>query len=119
MYSLSNTDKNSVLAKAFLNGAERLGMTLDQMATTLKIASEELTVNEFRINPDSEQGKLALSLVRISIALEMLNGGDVEMIHHFMHNKNLLTGSVPIEQVQHPQGLFQVLEFVEAIPAKI
>ena len=119
MYSPSNTNQNSVLAKACLNGAERLGMTLDQMATMLKIAPEKLVPNELQISPDSEQGKLALSLVRISIALEMLNGGDVEMIHHFMHNKNLLTGGVPIEQVQHPQCLFQVLEFVEAIPARI
>lgn len=119
MYSPSNTDKNSVLAKAFQNSAERLGMTLGQMATTLRISPGELTVNEFGIDPYSEQGKRALSLVRISIALEMLNGGDVEMIHHFMHNKNLLTGGIPVEQVQHPEGLVQVLEFVEAIPANI
>lgn len=119
MYSPSNTDKNSVLAKAFQNSAERLGMTLGQMATTLRISPGELTVNEFGIDPYSEQGKRALSLVRIYIALEMLNGGDVEMIHHFMHNKNLLTGGIPVEQVQHPEGLVQVLEFVEAIPANI
>ncbi|OOV79455.1 hypothetical protein [Acinetobacter sp. ANC 5600] len=119
MYSPSNTDRNSVLTKAVLNSSERLGMTLDQMATTLRISSGKLTVNEFGIISDSEQGKLALSLIRISIALEMLNGGDVEMIHHFMHNKNLLTGGIPIEQIQHPQGLFQVLEFVEAMAVKI
>ena len=76
-------------------------------------------VNEFSIDPDSEQGKRALSLIRISIALEMLNGGNVEMIHHFMRNKNFLTRGVPVEQVQHPEGLVQILEFVEAIPANI
>lgn len=120
MYSPSNTNQNSVLlAKACLNGAERLGMTLDQMATMLKIAPEKLVPNELQISPDSEQGKLALSLVRISIALEMLNGGDVEMIQHFMHQQNHLTRGIPIEQVQNPQDLVQVLEFLEAIPAKI
>lgn len=36
-----------------------------------------------------------------------------------MRNKNLLTRGVPVEQVQHPEGLVQILEFVEAIPANI
>ena len=119
MYSCSNTNKNTVLAKTFLKCAKRLGMNLDQIAATISTAPEKLSLNTFIIRPNSKQGTLALSLIRITISLETLNGGDVEMIRHFMYQKNHLTGGIPIEQVQHPQGLLKVLSFVEAIQVKI
>lgn len=123
MTALLNPDPTAdgVLAKAVLNVARQLGLTQADLAAVLGVhrtAISRLKQNP-SLDPASKQGELALHLIRLARALYTLTGGDEQWIQHFMHSANQLTGGVPAEQIQTIQGLFTVLQYVDAMRGKI
>lgn len=107
-----------ILAKAVLAAAERLDLTQDQLALMLNINSVN-TLTSLELDPTSKQGELALTLIRITISLDALTGGDIAWMQHFMKSPNKLLSGIPIEQIQNPQGLASVLQLVEGLRAKL
>ncbi|SDY51150.1 antitoxin Xre-like helix-turn-helix domain-containing protein [Acinetobacter kyonggiensis] len=107
-----------ILAKAVLAAAERLGLTQDQLALILSIDSVK-TLTSLELDPTSKQGELALTLIRITISLDALTGGDTAWMQHFMKLPNKLTADIPMEQIQNTQGLATILQFVEGLQAKL
>ena len=110
-----------VLAKAVLNVASQLGLKQADLAAVLgmhRTAISRLKQNP-SLDPESKQGELALQLIRLGRALYTLTGGDEQWIRHFMRTPNKLTGGVPTEQIQTIQGLFTVLQYVDAMRGKI
>lgn len=103
-----------ILAKAVLAAAERLGLTQDQLALVLNIDSVN-TLNSLELDPNSKQGELALTLIRITTSLDALTGGDIAWMQHFMKSPNKLLSGIPIEQIQTTQGLATVLNVVERL----
>lgn len=114
------TERNAVLAKAFLRAAETLGMKQKEAATVLGLSSSRLSQLKSggELDPNSKPGEAALMLIRIARGLYALNGGSKETMRHFMYTKNRITGGVPIEQVQTLSGLNEVLLFVDSIRGK-
>lgn len=112
------TNRKIILAKAVLSAAERLGPTQDQLALILNIDSVT-TLGALGLDPTSKQGELALSLIRITMSLDALTGGDIAWMQHFMRSSNKLTSGIPMEQVQTAQGLASVLQFVENLRTKL
>ena len=113
--------KETVLAKAALNAADQLGLKQAQLAAVLGVhrtAISRLKQN-LDLDPSSKQGELALLLIRLARALYALAGGDVEWMRHFMNSPNQVTGGIPIQQIASIQGLFSVLQFVDAIRGKV
>lgn len=115
----NNLDNKKVLAKAVLKSAEQLGLHKEQLAMILQLDCATLSKTELELYPDSEQGKHALLLIRIYIALYTLTGGDLDWIQHFMKTINHGTGGIPMQQIENPNGLAAVLKFVEAIRDKL
>lgn len=113
-------DRKVVLAEALLKTAERLGLKQVQLASVIGV--ELAIINQMETNPvldpTSQQGKSALSLIRLYQALHGLTGGDPVWINHFMNSQNTITGDIPIQQIQTKNGLVKVLEFVEALSVK-
>ena len=60
-------DKQLVLAKAFFNVTEQLNFTQTQIATILGISESAISQLkiEFKIDPTSQQGEIALSIIRL------------------------------------------------------
>lgn len=116
--SEQTTKQKMILAKAVLSTAEQLGLTQDQLALTLNTDSVT-TLASLELDPTSEHGELALTLIRIATSLSALTDGDTAWIQHFMKSPNKLTGGIPIEQVQTAQGLNSVLQLVEGLRAKL
>lgn len=112
---------DQVLAKAFLNAANQLGLKSTEIAAVLGVhrtAISRLKQNG-SLDPKSKQGELSLLLIRIARALFALAGGDEAWIKHFMRSPNKITGGVPVEQITSVQGLVNVLQFVDAIRGKV
>jgi hypothetical protein len=112
---------DQVLAKAFLNAANQLGLKSTEIASVLGVhrtAISRLKQNG-SLDPSSKQGELSLLLIRIARALFALAGGDEAWIKHFMRSPNKMTGGVPVEQIGSVQGLVNVLQFVDAIRGKV
>jgi transcriptional regulator with XRE-family HTH domain len=114
-------DPAAVLAKALLRAAEQLGLRQADLAGVLGVHRTAISrlKHSLALDPSSKQGELALLLIRIARALFALTGGDTAWMRHFMRTPNQATGGVPAEQIATVQGLVRVLQFVDAIRAKV
>lgn len=57
-------------------------------------------------------------LIRITISVDALSGGDTSMTQHFMKSPNKVTQGIPLDQIQNISGLVTVLKFIEGLQAK-
>lgn len=112
---------DQVLAKAFLNAANQLGLKATEVADVLGVHRTVISrlKKNGSLDPKSKQGEISLLLIRIARALFALAGGDEQWMKHFMRSPNKLTGGVPAEQITTVQGLVSVLQFVDAIRGKV
>lgn len=114
-------DPDYVLAKAFLNASQQLGLT--QAEAGVAIGLHRTAVSQLKskmsLKPGSKQGELALMLIRLARSLFALTGGDKDWIKQFMHTHNQVTNGVPKQQIQTIQGLVSVLQFTDAIRGKV
>ena len=110
-------DRSRLLAKASWKAAEQLGMKPEQFLRILHLEGIEDKFSDLQtLDPNSQSGEIAIILIRIYRAVYSLNGGDIQWMHHFLNSPNLLTGGVPIEQMESMNGLLAVLKAVEAFP---
>lgn len=109
--------EQEVLAKALLNAGKALGLTQAQLGQV--VGKDRTAISRGGIDPQSKAGELALLLIRCYRDLFVLVGGDAAQMRHWMHSDNRHTGAVPAEQVKSIQGLVTVLEYLDAMRAKL
>jgi Protein of unknown function (DUF2384) len=109
-------DPAAVLSKALLSAGRLLGLSQAEIG---QVVGKERTSLRRNLDPNSKSGELALLLIRAYRSLHTLVGGDPALLKHWMNTGNLHTGGVPREQVKTVQGLNQVVEYLDAIRAKI
>ena len=110
------TNSERVLAKAVLAAAKKMGLTYDQLAMVLGIDLSRINIDYCKLS--SLQKEIALKLIRITVALDSLIGGDISMMQHFMKSPNKITKGIPLDQIQNISELETVLQFVEGLKAK-
>lgn len=110
------TNSEKVLAKAVLTAAKKIGLTYDQLAIILDIDLSRINIDCYKLS--SLQKEIALKLIRVTIALDSLVGGDISMMQHFMKSPNKITKGIPLDQVQNISELETVLQFVEGLQVK-
>lgn len=114
-------DKSEVLTKALLNCADQLGLKPTELGAALGVHRSAVSrlKHSTTLDPDSKQGEIAMMLIRITRALYALTGGDKAWMQHFMRTPNRETGGIPKEQIATLTGLTTVLQFTDAVRAKI
>ncbi|WP_180039821.1 MULTISPECIES: antitoxin Xre-like helix-turn-helix domain-containing protein [unclassified Acinetobacter] len=110
------TNSEKVLAKAVLATAKKMGLTYDQLAMILGIDLSRTNIDCSKLS--LLQKEIALKLIRITVALDSLIGGDISMMQHFMKSPNKITKGIPLDQIQNISELEIVLQFVEGLQAK-
>lgn len=113
--------EDSVLAKAFLNVGEQLGLKQQDLAEVIGVDRTAISrlKTSLSLDPQSKKGEIALLLIRLARALFVLTDGDTRWMRKFMHSHNKMTGGVPAEQISSIQGLMTVLRYVDAMRGKI
>ena len=112
----TQADPRTVLTKALLNAGKGLGLS---QADVGRVIGKDRTSIARGLDPDSKAGELGQLLIRCYRGLYVLVGGKPEDMKHWMHTENLHTGGVPAEQVQTVQGLTRIVEYLDAIRAKV
>lgn len=104
-----------VLAKAFFNVGEQLGLKQQELAKVLGVdrAAISRLKTSLSLNPQSKKGEIALLLIRLARALFVITDGDTHWMRKFMHSHNKMTGGIPAEQISSIQGLMTVLRYVD------
>lgn len=110
-------DAGSVLGKAALRAAERLGLSRTELGQVL--GRDRSSISRSGIDPDSKAGELALLLIRCFRSLAVIVDDNGEQMREWLSTPNTHTGGVPREQVQSVSGLVTVCEYLDAIRGKV
>lgn len=110
-------NKEKILAKAVFNVAQQLEIEQDRLFIILGISLPLLksSNDDFKLDPLSQEGKRALSLIRIYQVLYTLCGGDVDWMRYFMNSNNVATKGIPIQQIETVNGLQIVLQYLDEV----
>lgn len=111
----------TVVAKATLAAAQRLGLRDRQLATI--IGSSEASVSRLRsgrgLDPATKEGELALLFIRLYRGLDALVGGDDAAAQRWLHAENSHVHGVPIERVLTVEGLVDVVQYLDAMRGRL
>jgi hypothetical protein len=112
---------DTVLAKAVLSAAERLGLRQKHLAAIL--GESEASVSRLQrgrgLDPDSKEGELALLFLRVYRSLDALTGGDDARSRAWMHAENTHVGGVPAERLLTVEGLVDVVQYLDAVRGRL
>ncbi|MGQ0642942.1 MAG: MbcA/ParS/Xre antitoxin family protein [Gemmatimonadaceae bacterium] len=119
--SLAGLEAGSVLARAVLSAAERLGLRNRQLAAV--IGSSEASISRLQrarsLDPESKEGELALLFLRVYRSLDALVGGDDEKARRWLHASNDHVGGVPAERMRTVEGLVDVVQYLDAMRGRL
>lgn len=111
-------DEASVLTKAVLRAADRLGLKQQRLAAVVGSSAasiSRLTSGERAIAPASKEGELALLFLRLFRSLDAVVGGDERAAHAWFHAHNLHLGGVPAELASSIEGLVRTVHYLDAM----
>jgi antitoxin Xre/MbcA/ParS-like protein len=117
----SRPDPESVLAKAALAAAERLGLRHKQLGTI--IGASEASISRLRggrgLDSDRKEGELALLFLRLYRSLDALVGGDDEKARSWLHSANDHIGGIPADRIRTVEGLIDVVQYLDAMRGRL
>lgn len=117
----SQADPASVVAKATISAAARLGVRNRQLAKI--IGTSEASVSRLRsgreLDPDGKEGELALLFLRLYRSLDALVGGDEEKAKAWLHADNDHLGGVPADRIRTVEGLVDVIQYLDAMRGRL
>ena len=112
---------DSVLAKAAISAAERLGLRHKQLAEI--IGTSEASISRLRggrgLDPGRKEGELALLFLRVYRSLDTLVGGDDVKARDWMHAANDHIGGIPAERIRTVEGLVDVVQYLDAMRGRL
>lgn len=107
----------SVLTKAALRAADRLGLSGRQLADIIGVS--EATVSRWKrgdslLEQGSKSFQLAALLVRAFRSLDAITGGDEAVARRWLTAPNTALGARPVERMAQVQGLVDVTTYLDA-----
>ncbi len=117
----SAPDPGNVLAKAVIRAGRELALT--QTDIGMAIGQNRSTIGRYAkgapLKPESKEGELAALLVRVYRSLFAVMGGERDGMRHWMRTENRGTQGTPAAQVLTVPGLVRVVEYLDAMRAKV
>lgn len=115
----SSPNESLVLGKAAFNAGDRLGLSDPVLATLLAIDAtrvQALRKGQDVLEPEAEEWRHALMLVRIYQGLLCVVGNDCEA-RRWLSSKNRALGAQPVELLTQQGGLDGLLQYLDAVRA--
>ena len=117
----ASRDAASVLSRAFLRAAHRLG--LSQKASAALLGVSEATLSRIAggrtIDPASKEGEIALLFLRIFRSLDAVVGGNPDHARAWLFAHNHHLGGTPAELIATVPGIVRVAEYRDAVRGKL
>lgn len=114
-------DPDTVLTRALLNAAARLGVRNRHLAEMLGTsdASVSRLGSTRTIAPASKEGELGLLFLRLFRSLDALVGGDEVKARAWFRSENEHLGGIPAERVRRVEGLVDVVQYLDAMRGRL
>ena len=114
-------ESSTVLTKAVLAAAGRLGVRNKQLAAV--IGTSEASVSRLSsgrgLDPETKEGELALLFLRVYRSLDALVGGDDDKARAWLHGRNDHLRGVPAERMRSVEGLVDVVQYLDAMRGRL
>jgi hypothetical protein len=113
----SSADPATVLTKATLRAASRLGLTNKALAAVIGVS--EATVSRmhsghYTLQREHKSFELALLFVRLYRSLDAIVGGEDVVSASWLRSRNSVLGGEPIALIQSVAGLLNVIQYLDA-----
>ncbi len=111
-------EKKHVLTKAVIRIAERFKLSRQELSIILGISEASLSrifSNRLFIDPSSNEGQLAILLIRLYSNLDVLFGGNAEQCQLWLRSENNHLNSKPILLAQSIEGLVLIVQYLDAM----
>ena len=111
----SGLDEGLVLRRALQSAGEELGLSAQETARAIGKSRTffEQARAQSRIDPHTRQ-MIALVL-RLHRSLSALVGDDTELMRHWIDTANRHTGGIPRQQLQDPEQLVELVQYLDAM----
>jgi transcriptional regulator with XRE-family HTH domain len=116
------TDPSTVLSKAAVRASRELGLRQADLARVLGLSAataSRLDSGAWRLAPDSKAWELAAAFVRVYRSLAAITGGKSEAMRAWLHSQNDALGAVPAQRLLMAEGLFSVLNYLDAARGRL
>lgn len=111
------TDPSKVLSKATVRASRELGLRQSDLARILGLSTataSRLDSGAWRLPAGSKAWELATAFVRVYRSLAAITGGRAEAMRAWLHAENDALGAVPAQRLLTAEGLFSVLNYLDA-----
>ena len=110
-------EAGTVLTKAVLRAADRLGLSGRQLADIVGVS--ESTVSRWKrgsslLEAGSKSFELAVLLVRAFRSLDAITGGDEAVARRWLVSPNTALAARPVDHMVHVHGLVDVTTYLDA-----
>jgi hypothetical protein len=116
-----SADPASVLARAVLAAAARLGVRNNRLAEV--IGTSEATVSRLStgrgLAPDRKQGELGLMFLRLFRSLDALVGGNDAQARAWLHAENVHLNGAPVDRIRSVEGLVDVVQYLDGMRGRL
>jgi hypothetical protein len=120
-----NPDKKPVVAKAFYNAANILGLTRQEIRDLLGVSEPTISRHmsdldrKVAIQFDEKRTEIALHFLRAARSLLALFGGDEANARKWFDAPHSYLGGTPRQRVQTIGGLVDVTQYLDAMRGKV
>lgn len=115
-------DRATVLTRAVLAAASRLGMTGRELSMALGISEptvSRMKSGAYRLEVGSKSYELAALVVRLFRSLDAITGGDEAVARAWMRAANSAFDAAPADRISSITGLIDVVQYLDARRAPI
>jgi DNA-binding XRE family transcriptional regulator len=116
------SDHGTVLTKAVLRAAEKLGLNQGALAHVLGVSEASVSrmkKGDYVLQDSSKAFELAVLFVRLFRSLDAIVGGDEAVARAWFANLNLTLHATPAEKVRTVAGLTDVIAYLDARQALV
>ena len=109
--------RETVLTKATLSAADRLGLSARTLAEAIGVS--EASISRMKrgtslLATGTKPFELAALLVRIFRSLDAIAGGDSNTVRGWLGAQNMALGGRPVDRITSVQGLVDVATYLDA-----
>jgi len=118
----SSQSAATVLSKATVRAAEQMDVRQAQLARVLGLSAattSRLASGTWALAEGSKAWELAAAFVRLYRSLAAVTGGKAQIMRDWLHSANDALGGEPAELILTAEGLFHVIQYLDAARGRI
>jgi hypothetical protein len=104
-----------VLRKALQRAGEELGLSAQETAQAIGKSRTFFEQARAQSRIDQHTQRMIALVLRLHRSLSALVGDDTELMRHWINTANCHTGGLPREQLQDPEQLVELVQYLDAM----